>query len=139
MHEGLAHQRRVTLNVEPGDALPIHCDPRKVKQVLVNLLVNAMQAVPENQPAENVVGVRLVPGQDVGWVELQVYDNGEGIPKDLVSRVFDPFFTTKTQGGTGLGLAISKKIVEESGGTISAESQAGNGTEFIVRLPVAVT
>jgi signal transduction histidine kinase len=75
----------------------------------------------------------------LGWVELQVYDNGEGIPQEVLERVFDPFFTTKTQGGTGLGLAISRRIVEEAGGAITAESETGRGTSFTVRLPVAVS
>lgn len=129
--------KRARLEIDRKQVPVVQGSPQELGQVLVNLLVNAMQAVPENQAAENVVGVRLVPGHDVGWVELHVYDNGEGIPEDLLARVFDPFFTTKTQGGTGLGLAISKKIVEESGGTISAVSEVGNGTEFTVRLPVA--
>ncbi len=65
------------------------------------------------------------PATEMGWVKLEVYDNGEGIQEDLVTRIFDPFFTTKTQGGTGLGLAISKKIIEEAGGTISADERPG--------------
>ncbi len=98
-----------------------------------------MQAMPDQRPKGNLVGVRLVPDAEMGWVKLQVYDNGAGIPEDLVARIFDPFFTTKTQGGTGLGLAISKKIVDEVGGTITAESAPGEGTTFTVLLPVAVS
>ena len=63
-------------------------------------------------------------------------DNGAGISEEVVSHIFDPFFTTKTQGGTGLGLAISRRIVEEVGGTIDVESEAGKWTRFTVRLPV---
>jgi signal transduction histidine kinase len=130
---------RARLEVEKKSVPIVQGSPRELGQVLINLLVNAMQAVPDQQPSESVVGVRLAPGHDIGWVELQVYDNGEGIPEDLLARVFDPFFTTKIQGGTGLGLAISKRIVEESGGTITADSEAGKGTTFTVRLPVAVS
>ncbi|MEX1310300.1 MAG: hybrid sensor histidine kinase/response regulator [Candidatus Sulfomarinibacteraceae bacterium] len=131
--------KRARLQVDT-DAVPVvQGSPQELGQVLINLLVNAMQAVPDGPASDNLVGVRLAPASELGWVELQVYDNGEGIPENVLGRVFDPFFTTKTQGGTGLGLAISKKIVEESGGTITAESEAGKGTSFTVRLPVAVS
>jgi len=131
--------KRARLQVDT-DAVPVvQGSPQELGQVLINLLVNAMQAVPDRPTSDNLVGVRLAPASELGWVELQVYDNGEGIPEDVLGRVFDPFFTTKTQGGTGLGLAISKKIVEESGGTIAAESETGKGTSFTVRLPVAVS
>lgn len=131
--------KRARLQVDT-DAVPVvQGSPQELGQVLINLLVNAMQAVPDRPTSDNLVGVRLAPASELGWVELQVYDNGEGIPEDVLGRVFDPFFTTKTQGGTGLGLAISKKIVEESGGTITAESETGKGTSFTVRLPVAVS
>ncbi len=132
----LKHAR---LEVDTVDVPVVQGSPRELGQVLVNLLVNAMQAMPDQPPSESLVGVRLQPAPEIGWVELEVYDNGAGIPADLVARIFDPFFTTKTQGGTGLGLAISKKIVEEAGGTISATSALGEGTTFTVRLPVAVS
>ncbi len=124
------------------DAVPVPIvqgSPRELGQVLVNLLVNAMQAIPDGSRSEGVIGVRLKPAPDMGSVSLQIYDNGKGIPRELVGRVFDPFFTTKTtQGGTGLGLAISKKIIEQAGGEISATSEPGRGTTFTVNLPVAV-
>jgi signal transduction histidine kinase len=131
--------KRARLEVETVNVPVVQGSPRELGQVLVNLLVNAMQAVPEQPPSDSVVGVRLTLSSDAGWVKLQVWDNGKGIPEEVVSKIFDPFFTTKTQGGTGLGLAISKKIVEEAGGSISAESAPGEGTTFTVRLPVAVS
>jgi signal transduction histidine kinase len=131
--------KRARLEVETAVVPIVQGSPRELGQVLVNLLVNAMQAMPDQPPSESLVGVRLAPADEMGWVQLQVYDNGEGIRENLVDRVFDPFFTTKTQGGTGLGLAISKKIVEEAGGTIAATSVLGEGTTFTVRLPVAVS
>jgi signal transduction histidine kinase len=131
--------KRARLEVESVPVPLVQGSPQELGQVLVNLLVNAMQAVPDQMPAENVVGVRLEPAPEMDSVRLQVWDNGEGIPGDLLSRVFDPFFTTKTQGGTGLGLAISKRIVEQAGGTISAESRPGQGTSFTVLLPIAVS
>lgn len=130
--------KRARLEVETAVVPVVQGSPRELGQVLVNLLVNAMQAMPDQSPSESLVGVRLKPASDMGWVELQVYDNGAGIPTNLVARIFDPFFTTKTQGGTGLGLAISRKIVEEAGGSITAQSAPGEGTTFTVLLPVAV-
>lgn len=130
--------KRARLEVEIAVVPVVQGSPRELGQVLVNLLVNAMQAMPDQSPSESLVGVRLKPASDMGWVELQVYDNGAGIPTNLVARIFDPFFTTKTQGGTGLGLAISRKIVEEAGGSITAQSAPGEGTTFTVLLPVAV-
>jgi len=131
--------KRARLEVETVVVPFVQGSPRELGQVLVNLLVNAMQAMPDQPPSESLVGVRLEPASEVGWVKLQIYDNGQGIQEDLVARIFDPFFTTKTQGGTGLGLAISKKIVEEAGGTITATSAIGEGTTFTVLLPVAVS
>ena len=131
--------KRARLEVDTAAVPVVQGSPRELGQVLVNLLVNAMQAMPDMSPSESLVGVRLQPASEMGWVELQVYDNGAGIPENLVSRIFDPFFTTKTQGGTGLGLAISRKIVEEAGGSITAQSAPGEGTTFTVLLPVAVS
>ena len=131
--------KRARLEVETVVVPFVQGSPRELGQVLVNLLVNAMQAMPDQPPSESLVGVRLEPASEMGWVKLQIYDNGQGIQEDLVARIFDPFFTTKTQGGTGLGLAISKKIVEEAGGTITATSAIGEGTTFTVLLPVAVS
>jgi len=131
--------KRARLEVDTVDVPVVQGSPRELGQVLVNLLVNAMQAMPDQPPSQSLVGVRLRPAAEIGWVKLEVYDNGAGIPDDLVARIFDPFFTTKTQGGTGLGLAISKKIVEQAGGSISAASAPGEGTTFTVLLPVAVS
>ena len=131
--------KRARLEVEATAVPVVQGSPRELGQVLVNLLVNAMQAMPDQPPSQCVVGVRLRPASKMGWVELEVYDNGAGIPENLENRIFDPFFTTKTQGGTGLGLAISKKIIEEAGGTISARSASGEGTTFTVFLPMAVS
>ncbi|MGD8439203.1 MAG: hybrid sensor histidine kinase/response regulator [Holophagae bacterium] len=131
--------KRGRLEVETSPVPIVQGSPQELGQVLVNLLVNAMQAIPDDSRAGGLVGVRLEPADEMGWVKLQVYDNGKGIPADVVSRIFDPFFTTKSQGGTGLGLAISKRIVEQAGGTITAESTPGQGTTFTVELPVAVS
>jgi signal transduction histidine kinase len=111
--------------------------PSKLGQVMTNLLVNAMQAMPARSRTDNLITVTMGRDETPGWVRLSVADNGEGISTELAERIFDPFFTTKTQGGTGLGLAISKKIVEEAGGTIEVVSEPGSGTTFTVRLKAA--
>lgn len=122
------------LEVELEQVPRVVGSPNKLGQVMTNLLVNAMQAMPARSRTENVITVTLGKDPTPGWIRLTVGDNGQGISNEVANRIFDPFFTTKTQGGTGLGLAISKKIVEEAGGTIEVSSLAGSGTTFTVRL-----
>ena len=129
--------KRATLEVDLQPSPPVKGSPNKLSQVMTNLLVNAMQAMPDRARTENRIKVSLAPDHAEGWVRLAVEDNGEGIPDDVREHIFDPFFTTKTQGGTGLGLAISKRIVEEVGGRIEVSSRPGKGTTFTVRLPAA--
>ena len=111
--------------------------PTGLSQAITNLLVNAMEALPDRQRHENTISISLGLSEKEEIVQLVVRDNGEGIPGPLIHRIFDPFFTTKSQGGTGLGLAISKKIVEEAGGTVSVEVKPGESTAFTILLPVA--
>ena len=129
----LAKRAQVQVEIEPGP--PVHGSPNKLGQVVMNLLINALQALPERPRGENLIMVRLRPsGQRM---RLEIEDNGTGIPKEVIDRVFDPFFTTKRRGGTGLGLAISKQIVDEIGGHIGVESEAGRWTRFTIDLPSA--
>ncbi|HXH03034.1 MAG TPA: ATP-binding protein [Candidatus Competibacteraceae bacterium] len=119
-----------------ADLPPLRGDARKVEQVLINLMVNALEALPE--PSR---WVRVATRWDAaaGEVELSVQDAGVGIPPEHLERVFEPFFTTKqAQGGTGLGLAIAHGLVQGEGGRIELESILGQGTLVRVRLPVAV-
>ena len=131
--------KRAQLEVDLVPSPPVKGSPNKLGQVMTNLLVNAMQALPDRARSENRIKVTLGPDSSEGWVRVVVSDNGEGIPESVRDRIFDPFFTTKTQGGTGLGLAISKRIVEELGGHIDVDSSPGGGTTFLVRLPAATT
>lgn len=121
------------LDARIGAVPPIRGNRTKFGQVVLNLLLNALQALPEGRRDENRVAVVL--SEVPGGVRLDVEDNGPGIPPQLHQRIFDPFFTTKKKGGTGLGLAISRTIVEEFGGHIEVESDEGHGTRFIVWLP----
>ena len=127
--------KRAQLDTDLAEVPRVTGSPTKLGQVMTNLLVNAMQAMPDRPRAENRVTVVLRP--EDGWVRLDVEDNGLGVPIEVADRIFDPFFTTKTQGGTGLGLAISKRIIQEAGGTISVASEPGEWTRFTVRLPLA--
>jgi signal transduction histidine kinase len=126
--------KQAHLKVEVDPVPQVKGSPTKLGQVMTNLLVNAMQAMPERSRAENLISVSLRDAEEPGWVRLEVKDNGNGIPEDVLNHIFDPFFTTKTQGGTGLGLAISRKIVEESDGRIEVSSDPGIGTTFAVLL-----
>jgi signal transduction histidine kinase len=115
----------------------ITCSPSQLNQVFLNLITNAAQAT-EGRTEGRTAEIRLsTRAPDPGYVEIEVADNGNGIPADVLPKIFDPFFTTKDVGkGTGLGLSIAYKIVEAHGGRISVESKAGAGTRFTVRLPV---
>ena len=129
----LLKRAQIQVEIEPGP--PVLGSPNKLGQVVMNLLINALQALPDRPRGQNVVSLRLRPAGE--FVRLEVEDNGSGIPQDVLGKIFDPFFTTKTHGGTGLGLAISKQIIEEVQGRISVESELGRGTRFCVELPVA--
>ena len=127
--------KRAQIQVEIEPSPPVLGSPNKLGQVVMNLLINALQALPDRPRGQNLVSLRLKPAGNC--VRLEVEDNGSGIPQDVLVKIFDPFFTTKAHGGTGLGLAISKQIIEEVQGRISVESELGRGTRFSVELPVA--
>jgi signal transduction histidine kinase len=127
-----ARKQHVTLRGEFAPYLrPARCDAEQIYQVALNLLVNALQAVPEG----GTIIARTVSGGD-GRVGFEVSDNGPGIPEDIRERIFTPFFTRR-EGGTGLGLALVQRIVQSHNGTVSVESQPGRGTTFRVELPAA--
>jgi signal transduction histidine kinase len=110
-----------------------------LQQVLLNLLINARQAMPDG----GTLWIRLWQETDQGVVDLQVRDSGTGIPAERLPRIFEPFFTTKEgpdasgKGGTGLGLSACRDIIEMHQGRIRVESTVGKGTAFTMRLPVA--
>lgn len=106
-------------------------DPDQLKEVFVNLLLNAAQAAPEQ--GDVLVATRTHAGE--GWVEVVVADSGPGIPEEYLERIFDPFFTTKPEG-TGLGLSMVRRSVEAHGGTITGVNRPEGGARFTVRLSV---
>ncbi len=113
---------------------PVECDANQIQQVLLVLLVNAAEAMPKGGGL--LVATAFDP--ETGQISVRVKDTGSGIPEDIMPRIFDPFFTTKDdQNRTGLGLAVAYSIVEQHAGEISVRSTRGEGTEFVVTLPVA--
>jgi PAS domain S-box-containing protein len=130
----LRHRARIVRRL--GEVPPVAAPETRFGQVLVNLVINAAQAIPEGEPGKNEVRVATRFDAERGMVELEVSDTGVGISEDDQRRIFDPFFTTKPVGqGTGLGLAISHGIVTSLGGEITVESERGQGATFRVRLP----
>ena len=113
-----------------SDSVLIDIDPTQMRRVVHNLIINAVQA---SAPGQDQVSVRGSVAD--GTFEITVSDRGVGIPADRLALIFEPYFSTK-ENGTGLGLAISKRIVEEHNGTLTAESKEGEGSTFLVRLPV---
>ncbi len=145
---------RVELRLELSDSLPrAQIDPEKLRQVLLNLVQNAIQAMDgdgrvsistshrraargtwlSNQPGDRSGQLR---SDDTEIVEISVQDTGPGITEKVLKNLFVPFFTTKEQG-TGLGLAISQSIVQNAGGSIHVQSQPGAGSKFVITLPAA--
>jgi signal transduction histidine kinase len=117
----------------------IKVDKHQILQVLVNLLSNAADALPEQGKIRVATGVNQLDiggggNGNRGFAVIEVSDNGPGIPASVRNRLFDPFFTTKKEG-TGLGLSISQKIVRDHGGSITVSSVEGKGTSFQVSLP----
>jgi signal transduction histidine kinase len=108
-------------------------DPEQIHQVLVNLLLNGLEAMPDGGKLELTIG-RL--GGDATKCGVTVGDSGVGIPAEILERVFEPFVTSK-ESGTGLGLAISRRIVEEHGGTLRAVNRDAGGALFSLELPLS--
>jgi two-component system NtrC family sensor kinase len=134
VHNQLRHRARLDVDIRP--APPVHADEGRLVQVVLNLVTNALQALPETPDGDNWVRVRV--GEEEGGAVLTVADSGPGVPAALAGRVFEPFFTTKPVGqGTGLGLSIAHGIVRAFGGTIRLDSAPGEGARFRVWLPAA--
>jgi two-component system NtrC family sensor kinase len=115
---------------------PFWADPHQLHQVLVNLIANAYHAMRQSPPPRRLTLTTTVE-PDLPRARLTVADTGPGIPPEIQQRIFEPFFTTKPVGqGTGLGLSLCSGIVEEHGGTIAVESVVGQGTTFVVELPM---
>ena len=128
------------LKTEFGELPPVSCHVGELNQVVLNIVVNAAHAIGDVVKGSDQRGTISVATRCEGdHVEITIADTGGGIPAAIQDRVFDPFFTTKEVGrGTGQGLAIARSVVvEKHGGTITFNTEAGKGTTFIIRLPIA--
>jgi len=133
------HKYRITVDKQWGDVPPALVNGNQIQQVLLNLLINARQAMPRG----GTLMLSLAHDAEAKMVDLVVRDTGCGIPPDRLAQIFDPFYSTKNgpdesgKGGTGLGLAMCRDIIEAHRGRIRVESTVGKGTAFTLRLPVA--
>jgi PAS domain S-box-containing protein len=132
---------RIGIQLDLADDLPeVRLDPSQLESLIVNLALNARDAMPDGGTLE--FRTRLQPESSdpamrSRWVELSVRDTGTGMPPEVVEHIFEPFYTTKAPGeGTGLGLSAAYGFVLQSGGDMRVESEPGHGTRFIIRLPV---
>jgi len=140
IHEGIdstlillhnKYKNRIEMIKEYADLPVIECYPGQLNQVFMNLLSNAIDAI------ENTGTIRIKTSAAGSFIKISIKDSGHGVPEDIREKIFDPFFTTKGIGkGTGLGLSISLGIIEKHNGKIEIAGSAGNGTEFIITVPV---
>ena len=133
----MARNNLKTLDVhtELAELPTVQCNPSQINQVLLNLFNNAAQAIPAGQKGALTIISNVAPADNS--VQISVTDNGSGMDDEVLARIFEPFFTTKKAGeGTGLGLAICAQIIEQHGGTISVDSVIGQGTTFVIHLPL---
>ena len=134
---GQAKNQQIDVNILSDDDLAdddlaaVRADPDQLQQVVLNIIVNALHAMPQGG-ALAITTRKIMAGE---MVEMAISDNGSGIAEDDLEKIFEPFFTTKTSG-TGLGLAICRNIVESHHGTVDVESSLGKGTTFRIRLPL---
>lgn len=130
-HEAAAADAGVTFDATTGPEIPLVADPVRIREVVANLVVNALRHTPRGGR------IRLDATADDAWVEMTVTDTGEGIPPADLDRVFDRFHGRADAAGSGLGLAIARDLVAAHGGTIRAESDGvpGHGTTFRLRIP----
>jgi signal transduction histidine kinase len=133
----VAHQLGVShikIEKELAEDLPfIHGNSNQLQQVLLNILINAQQAMDGNPGTVKIV-TRLT---DTDSLEIRISDTGPGLPIEIQDRIFEPFFTTKPAGkGTGLGLSVTYGIIKDHGGNIHVDSRPGEGATFIIGLPV---
>lgn len=119
---------------------PVNCLPDEFNQVILNIIVNAAHAIKDvvGDGSEGKGRITITTRRDGDWADVRISDTGRGIPKEIHNRIFDPFFTTKEVGkGTGQGLAIARNvIVEKHKGSLTFETKEGEGTTFIIRIPI---
>ena len=130
--------KNVEFSIQIPSPLPrFRMDPEQLHQVLLNLVLNGIQAM--DQEGKITILARVQPGSGTpnrpNYVEISVSDTGGGISREQLEKIFRPFYTTK-RGGTGLGLSLCRRIISQHGGTLTAESEINKGSRFIIRLPM---
>ena len=128
-HDTFEEHQITVRQVEETPLPPLPFDPRQVRQVFLNLLKNALEAMPRGGEITILTRVRE------SFAEISIADTGEGMSPEVAANIFQPYFTTKEKG-TGLGLAICRSIIQEHGGSMSVASTSGRGTAFIMQLPL---
>src|SRR5205823_444347 len=124
----------VSLNLADAATLPrVAIDPAELREVLLNLLFNAADAMPDGGRIE----ISTRTGRKRNTADLEVRDTGSGMPESVRARIFEPFFSTKGPKGSGLGLAVAYSIITRRGGELEVESRVGEGTTFTIHLPYA--
>ncbi|XZE52681.1 sensor histidine kinase [Planctomycetaceae bacterium SH139] len=132
---------RIDLELQIAECPQAMANGNEIQRVLINLLINARQAMPSG----GTITISLYPETESEQIVLAVRDSGEGIPAEKLPKIFDAFYTSKSgpdasgKGGTGLGLAVCREIIEAHRGRIRVESTVGRGTAFVLRLPMAPT
>ena len=126
-------ERGITLTLHLATSLPkVFADPALLEQSLLNLVKNAMQAMPEDRSNPEITISTYIESD---MVRISVQDNGCGMTEDQMSKIFEPYYTTKSSG-TGLGLTVLFKIMKQHGGDVTVHSSYGEGSEFILQIPV---
>lgn len=122
----------INLEVSVKDDLTINIDKEQIEQVIINVVKNAIQALAQGEKEDKSLSITAMP-YPTGGAFISVADNGTGIEEEALKKIFIPFFTTK-KNGSGIGLSLSKQIMRNHGGNISAKSQIGEGTEFLLKF-----
>lgn len=130
--------KNVEFSIQIPSPMPrFRMDPEQLHQVLLNLVINGIQAI--DQEGKISIQARVLAGSGTpnrpNYVEISVSDTGKGISREQMEKIFRPFYTTK-RGGTGLGLSLCRRIIAQHGGTLTAESEVNKGSRFIIRLPM---
>jgi signal transduction histidine kinase len=124
---------KIAIQTHAGDQL-VNLDPERIRQVLSNLITNALRYTARDGSIR--VEYKIITAEDESMAEVTVVDNGAGIPPDVLPKIFNRFYKSRDSSGTGLGLPIARHLVEAHGGSLTAESQPGQGTSMRVRLPM---
>lgn len=135
-HKLKANALQIPVAINKDYQLPhlVECYPSQLNQVMMNILANAIDALDQTPQPQIQIATQVCENSAI----ITISDNGSGMPEEVQARIFDPFFTTKSIGkGTGMGLSISYQIVtEKHGGTLSVSTEAEQGTQFIIRIPL---